>query len=602
MNASSAGRVVKRLIEIEMEPGTRRIESTRGALVVDALRQAGVDMETPCDGRGRCYRCAIEASGALSPLSEIEEDARRMRFMGPGQRLACQVRALGRAKIRVPESALTSAAQIIADGAPIGRYPFDPNVRRVVLRLTPPNASDDIGDRERLERALADAGIRARCTLPVLVGLGQKLRALQFHCAVVLLGDEVIDVEPPHAAPVCGIAFDIGTTTVVAYLLDLSTGRQLAVVSALNPQSRYGSDVISRITFAAEHAEGIRVLARTVRTLMNDLMKKACVTAKINPHRIYEVSVVGNTAMQHLLLGINPRSLALAPYVPTTTSSLSLRAAAIGLGVHPNSGLFILPGLGSFVGPDTMGVILTTRLHVGREAAVAIDIGTNTEIVGRNPDSGELIALSTPAGPAFEGGRITSGCRGMNGAIQRIRLTDGKVKVETIGGVDPVGICGSGLVDALAVMRQLGLLTESGRLLDSSEFVLVKGDRRQRALSITQKDVRELQLAKAAIATGVKIILEEMGITENDLSEVLLAGAFGNFIDRANAQAIGLLPGIALEKVRQVGNAAGQGAKLALVSRAARAEAEKIAREVRVLNLAQQAGFQEVFLKSMAFN
>ncbi len=558
-------------------------------------------METPCDGRGRCYRCAIEASGSLSPLSETEEDARRLGLMGAGQRLACQVRAIGRTNIRVPESALTAVAQIMVDGTQTGHYSLEPNVQRIVVRLVAPSASDDIGDRERLERALADVGILAHCTLPVLANLGQKLRGLEFCCAVLVVGDEIIDVEPPDAAPVCGIAFDIGTTTVVAYLLDLSTGRELAVVSALNPQGRFGSDIISRITFAAEQAEGLRILARTVRTLMNDLIKKACKMAKVAPQRIYEVSVVGNAAMQHLLLGIDPRSLALAPYVPTTTGSLNLRAASLGLGVHVNGGLYILPGLGGFVGSDTTGVMLATRFHVGREAALAIDIGTNTEIVGREPDSGRLIALSTPAGPAFEGGRISSGCRGMNGAIQRVRLADDKVALETIGGTHPIGICGSGLIDALAVMLQLGLLAESGRVRDGSDFVLVKKDRRQRQLSVTQKDVRELQLAKAAIATGIKIVLDEMRIREKDLSKVLLAGAFGNFIDRANAQAIGLLPGIPLEKIQQVGNAAGQGAKLALISRAARTEAEKLAAGVRVLNLAQQSKFQEVFLERMAF-
>lgn len=602
MNTPGRESAAKRSVEIVMEPGGRRIRAARDALVVDAVRQAGVDVETPCDGRGRCYRCAIDAVGALSPLAESEQDARRLGLLGAGQRLACQVRTVGRARIRIPESALTGIAQIMADGAQIGSCPFEPNVRRVVIRLATPGVADDIGDRERLERALAETGIAAHCTLPVLARLGQKLRELRFHCAVILVGDEIIDIEPPDAAPVCGIAFDIGTTTVVAYLLELTTGRELAVVSALNPQSRYGSDVISRITFAAEQAEGLRILARVVRTLMNDLIKKACTQAKVGLHRIFEVSVVGNTAMQHLLLGIDPRSLALAPYVPTTTGSLSLRAAALGLGIHPNGGLFILPGLGGFVGADTMGVILATRFHAGRGAALAIDIGTNTEIVGREPESGRLIALSTPAGPAFEGGRISSGCRGMNGAIQRVRVADGKVAVETIGGSDPVGICGSGLIDSLAVMRQLGLLAESGRILDGSEFLLVKEGRRRRRLSVTQKDVRELQLAKAAIATGIKMVLAELGITEGNLTEILLAGAFGNFIDRANAQAIGLLPGIPLEKVRQVGNAAGQGAKLALVSRAARAEAEKVAQEIRVLNLAQQARFQEVFLESMAFN
>lgn len=597
-------RLARRSVEIVMEPppGGRRIRTPSNSLLVDALRQAGVDFETPCDGRGRCYRCVIEATGMLNALSETEEDARRLGVLSAKQRLACQVRAVGAAKVRVSDSSLTRMAQIMADGTQVGSYPFEPNVRRVVLRLAPPSFSDHVADGERLERALAEVGMRARCTLSLLAGLGEKLRGLEFNCAVIVIGDEVVAIEPPGPAPVCGVAFDIGTTTVVAYLLELSTGHELAVVSALNPQGRYGSDVISRITFAAERTEGLRLLSRTVRTLMNGLITKACAKAKVDARRIYEVTVVGNTAMQHLLLGIDPRSLALAPYVPTTTGSLSLRATPLGFAIHPDGRVFVLPGLGSFVGADTVGVILATRLRVSREPTLAIDIGTNTEIVGWEPESDRLIALSTPAGPAFEGGRISSGCRGMNGAIQRVRLVDGKVAIETIGGANPVGICGSGLIDALAVMQQLGVLAESGRLLDGAEFTLVEKSRRQRRLSVTQKDVRELQLAKATIAAGIKIVLGEMGIDEKDLGETLLAGAFGNFMDLANAQAIGLLPRVPLEKLRQVGNAAGQGAKLALVSSAARREAEEVTRKVRVLNLADQAKFQEVFLESMAFN
>lgn len=623
VDAADPGSTAERMVEVVVEPGGRRVRVPRGSILMEAMHRAGLEVETPCDGKGECYRCIVDAEGPLSDRSPVEEDATRRGSLAAGQRLACQTRALGDVKMRALESTLTGVPQIMEQGEGLASYAFEPNVRRVILRLDPPSFADQMGDRERVERALARLGIRARCAPAVLPRMAQRIRDLGFHVAAVVVGDEVIDVGPPEEADVCGVAFDIGTTTVVAYLMDLATGRERAVASALNPQSRYGLDVITRVTFAIEQADGLGILKGAVRDLMNDLIARVCAQAGVDRERVYEVSVVGNAVMQHLLLGIDPHYLAMAPYVPATTGSVTVGAASLGLGIHPEGKVYVLPGLGSFVGADTTGVILATRLHRGSGPALAIDIGTNGEIVGRNSVGG-LVALSAAAGPAFEGGRITSGSRGLRGAIERVRLAGGKVVVATIGGAEPVGVCGSGLIDALAVMREMGVLAPSGRLLeagnahrppgagdieervvrgpDGLEFMLVEGDGRQRRLSITQKDIRELQLAKAAIAAGIKIVLREMGAREGDLQEVLLAGAFGTFIDKANARVVGLLPGVPLERVRSVGNAAGLGAKLALVSRAARVDAERVPGMVRVLNLTQQATFEGTFLESMSFS
>jgi len=609
---------VKEPVEVAVEPGGRVVYVSRGSTLAYAAAEAGLEVELPCGGKGKCYRCAAQADGKLNPVTAAEKAAGRRGLLKAGQRLMCQAKILGRAAVQVPETAASGSAQIMEDGRGSGSHSLDPNVRRVLLDLAPPSLEDQAGDRERLERALSADGINPSFDLSVLFRLGSLLRDSGFRCAVTLIGDEVVDIRSQDGSPVLGMAFDIGTTTVVGYLMDLASGRELAVSSALNTQVRHGSDVISRIMYGVEETGGVEVLSRLIRDLMNELIGEACGAARMDRLAIYEVSVVGNTVMTHLFLGIDPHYLALAPYVPVTSGTVAVKARALGLAIHPEGNVYVLPGIGSFIGADTAGVIAASRFHEGREPALAIDIGTNGEIVGRNR-AGELFALSTAAGPAFEGARISSGLRGMKGAIEGVRASGSRLVVNTIGKTEPVGICGSGLVDALAVMRKIGVLTETGRLLEpdprapgdslgrrvvrgqsGTEFVLVKGRRDRTSIAVTQKDIRELQLAKGAITAGIKIMLDQMAVDKNDLAEVLLAGAFGNYIDKANARSIGLLPDIPLDLIKPIGNAAGAGAKAALLSREVRSETETIVRRVKVINLAYRSDFQRRFLESMS--
>ena len=608
-----------KLIEVDVEPGGRVVKVRSGTTLAVAAGLAGLEVELPCGGKGRCCQCAVKAEGLLSAPTPVEKSAFRRGLLKEGQRLMCQTKVLGKAVVRVPETALSASAQIMEEGGVQGAWALDPNVRRVVLDLAPPSMEDQAGDRERLERALRKAGAAGPAfDLPVLRDLGQKLRDGSFRCAVTLVGNEVADVRPPPGGRVLGMAFDIGTTTVVGYLIDLASGRELAVASALNPQVRHGFDVISRIVYGIERADGVEVLSRLIRDLMGRLMGEACLRADVSSGDVYEVCVAGNTTMTHLFLGIDPHYLALAPYVPVTSAAVSVKAASLGLPMHPGGSVYVLPGIGSFIGADTTGVILSTCFDEDRGPGLAIDIGTNGEIVGRD-GSGRLFALSTAAGPAFEGSKISSGLRGMRGAIEHVSASGSRLSVRTIGGVDPVGICGSGLVDALAVMRRAGVLDETGRLAgpdkkspgralrrrvvpgpSGPEFVIAKGGRNGTPVAVTQKDIRELQLAKGAITAGVKIMLARMGADEGDLTEVLIAGAFGSYIDKANARAIGLLPNVALDLIKAVGNAAGEGAKAALLSGKARDEAEATVRRVTVINLAHAGDFQKRFIEGMS--
>lgn len=610
---------VEERVQVILHPGGRSVFLSKGSTLLEAVLLADTAIESPCGGKGRCCQCVVEALGHVSPLSPSEEEARRRGLMGAGHRLACQAMALGTVEVRVVKSDITGTAQIMEQGWQPS-YSLDPNVKHVIVELGPPAFEDQLADKERLEVALARMGIKPSFTLPILHSMGDRVRDYGFRFALTMIGNEVVDLKPTEDDRVLGVALDIGTTTVVGYLMDLTTGKELAIASALNPQSRYGFDVISRIMYAVEQPDGVEVLSRVVRELMNRLIKETCERVNLSPQKVYEVSVVGNTTMTHLFLGINPHYLAIAPYVPVMTSALTIEACNVGLMIHPQAKVYVLPGIGSFIGADTTGVIVSTQFHHGTGPALAIDIGTNGEIVGRD-SAGSLLALSAAAGPAFEGARISSGLRGINGAIERISLSGSRLSIQTIGKVKPIGICGSGLVDALAVMRQTGLVTESGRFLetnnglaqgkllarhvsrgpDGMEFLISKKRRNQSRLSITQKDIRELQMAKGAIAAGIKIMLDRMGIDKDGLEEVLLAGAFGNYIDKANARTIGLLPKIPLKAIRSVGNAAGQGAKLALLSKNVRAEAEEMARQVEVINLARCPEFEQKFLESMSF-
>ena len=401
----------------------------------------------------------------------------------------------------------------------------------------------------------------------------------------------------------CLAAFDIGTTTIAGYLLDGADGRTLAVESRMNPQAQYGADVIMRANYALEH--GTEALSMCVRKAVNEMLGSLAEDAGIRREDVFQVCVVGNTCMHHLFLGISPASLVHAPYTPAVSERLVLNAGDYGLAVQERAELIMLSDIAGYVGADTCGCLLAIRQDQQEEISLMIDIGTNGEMVLGNRE--RMVTCSTAAGPAFEGAKIECGMRGAAGAVDHVKYEDGKWNYTTVGNKPAVGLCGSGLIDLVAGLLDAGMLDENGVLRSGQEkqgvFILVLPERggNERGVYLTQKDLGEVQLAKAAIAAGIQMLMERLGITEDDICSVYIAGAFGNYMDPVSAGKIGLLPATLVKKVKPVGNAAGEGAKIALVNEKEMLEMDELVRKIEFVELAASADFQDHFIDELGF-
>jgi uncharacterized 2Fe-2S/4Fe-4S cluster protein (DUF4445 family) len=450
--------------------------------------------------------------------------------------------------------------------------------------------------------------------------LPERLRELEFNAAAVVIGRDVVWLDKPSTAEACyGVALDIGTTTLVGYLVDLVTGRQVAVAGRANPQAAYGDDVIARIEFCGREKDGARTLQGMVVGAINEIVAEACRKAGIKPSAVYEATVVGNTTMNHLLLKLPTGPIARAPFVAASASAHETSAKDLGLKIHPRGRVYTAPLIAGFVGADTVGVILATGMHESDRLRLAIDIGTNGEIVLGTRE--RLLACSTAAGPAFEGARIRYGMRAATGAIDRVDLEGDRLVLHTIDDAPAVGLCGTGLIDAVAALVAAGVINSTGLMQaaggsvrpalarritgaggDTGFVLAAKGETQSgHPILLTQRDVREVQLAKGAIAAGIQTLLAEFGASAEDVEEVLLAGAFGNFIRPDRARAIGLIPPVPLERVKFVGNAAGAGARMLLVNRDLRRVADDVARGVEHVELSRRPDFQARFAEAMFF-
>lgn len=576
------------------------VQAPEGITILEAARKAGLALDAPCAGRGTCGRCRVQASGGLDPPTPEETAELGEKGLSQGLRLACLARAASDASVELPHISKIPRRKATLSSEPTGG--LYPNVLKVCIRrrqLTSNSSSDLSGN---LRSLLASKGLRIEgAELAALRRLAEEHNEM----TAVLIGESLVDVEPGDTSRQCyGVAIDLGTSTVAGYLVDLNGGRQLAAEAIANPQRAHGQDVISRIEYGSASELARDQLAGEAVAAMSDLVDRMAREADIDRDHIYEMTIAGNTAMLHLLLGIDAAGLARAPYRPVMTQALHMPASRLGIQINSQGMVYLLPAIAGFVGADTVAVILSTGMHRSRQLKLAIDLGTNGEIVLGSRD--RLLCCSSAAGPAFEGGRIRCGMNGTGGAIERVIWENGP-KVITIGGGKPRGICGSGLVDAVAGMLKQGIIDGSGRFagegLARDGFVLVAGGETQSGepVVIAQRDIRELQLAKAAIRAGIEILKAEMGISDSDISEVLLAGAFGSYVDRESAAAIGLLPQILLDRVRSIGNAAGAGAKQALMSVKARREAERLARRVEHVELGSHRDFQEKFVDAMGF-
>ncbi len=606
-------------VPIRLHPSGKTVQAAQGEPLLEALAEAGVVLDAPCGGEGICGKCRVIVLEGAGLPNAAEEDALTEEELQNGMRLACQTPVVVPLKVEVPEaSRLASFHQIVSEATSDATTDRDAVVRKQYVELPIPGRGDEASDQSRLERAIGPF----EAELDVVRTPPAQLRTDRFRGTAVLAGSHLLGFESGNTETEnYAVAVDVGTTTLAAVLLDLNTGQELAVASELNPQTRYGDDVLSRIQMAGKD-EGLARLQKSVAGAVQGLLEKLVSTADVPIERIYEVSFAGNTTMQHLLAGLDTRYLGEVPFVPSVRSSLWVAAKELGLRIHPRGRAYVLPVIGGFVGGDTVAGMLATDLVRRPGATLLIDVGTNGEIVLSAGD--QLFAAATAAGPAFEGARITHGMRACGGAIERISF-DETLQIATIGQAPPLGLCGSALIDLAAVLLDHGVISPEGRFRTREElpsdapedirrrtcedrenmaFELASAEQSGTGhpIVINQADIRQLQLASGAIRAGIELLTRRAGIEPADVEELIIAGGFGNYIRRAKAQRIGLIPqSIPCERIRYSGNTSLAGARLALLSGRKRAEAEELAARTEHIDLSTDHGFQWAFADAMIF-
>ena len=592
------------MFTIDFEPVGRRGEFSGDHSLLDCARQLSLDLVSICGGIGNCDRCKIQVIAGKVSKPTLEEEAELSASeLEQGYRLACQTYPLSDVKLHVPPESLTAPQRTQIEGLDVEVEPAPP-IRGVDAHLTPPTLESPQADALNLWTALAARGIQSgTIDFRVQQTMSQQIRENDWHVRVALRGDEIVALGAPSTRWL-GLAVDIGTTKIAGYLIDIESGKTLASKGLMNPQISYGEDVISRIVAASKSPADAARLQSLLTDALGQLTADLCAEVDAKPAEVVEAVIVGNTAIHHLFLKLPVRQLGLSPYVPATDSPLDVKAREIGLQIAPGAYVHLLPNIAGYVGADHVAMLLATRLADTNGVILALDIGTNTEICLNH--KGKMTSVSCASGPAFEGAHIQFGMRAAPGAIEHVRLEKERLEIQTIAGEPPVGICGSGLLDVVAQMRLNQVLDRSGKMVKHplvrdqngrSEFVLVERPGLE-DITISQKDVRELQLAKAAIRLGIQALVEAEGLTENDLEQVIIAGAFGTFIDVESAITIGMLPDLPLERFKQVGNAAGTGARLALISQAEREKAEQIAHRDGYIELAKVPNFNRKFAEA----
>jgi uncharacterized 2Fe-2S/4Fe-4S cluster protein (DUF4445 family) len=585
-------------VHLRFEPDGTDVRVPAGTSIFDAASWNGIAIDSTCGGHGTCKKCKVRVLDGDVPVSTVDPRAFGPDELREGWRLACRAEARADLEIDVPPLQTRPKAALVG----VGRHVIlRPAVMKRHLVLDEPSLEDQRSDVQRVLDALDD--LEPRVELAVVRTLGKVLRDAHFDVTAVVVDDLLTGVEPGDTTTRrFAIAFDLGTTTVVATLLDLETGTPAAVRSMLNRQQPYGADVISRVSATMLDENALSALEARAHETLSQLAGEVCEEAGVSPHDVYEIVVVGNVTMTQLALGIDPEPLSMAPFIVASHDLPPALASDFGVNVHPRAPAVVLPSLGAYVGADIVAGMLASGLTRDTRVRLFIDVGTNSEIaLGSNE---RVLATAAPAGPAFEAAQIRCGMRAAEGAIEGVKIRDGELELQVIGDVAPVGICGSGLVDCVAEMVQAGLLDHSGRFTDDPRMTKI-GEERVFMLAdgvyLSQRDVRELQFAKASIATGWNILLQEMELTADDISQVLLAGSFGAYLSPASAVRIGLVPRLALPRIVSAGNVASEGAKMAALSHRERAEASSIVGEVEYVELSGRADFNDLFVDQLAF-
>lgn len=606
-------------VSLRFEPSGTAVRVPPGVTVFDAASWNGIAIDSTCGGHGTCKKCKVRVAHGSMPVTELDMRAFGEVELAEGWRLACRAHVDSDLVLEVPPLQTRPKAATFGVGRQVI---LRPALQKRYVELAEPTLADQRTDLQRLRDALDDLEVRVE--VPLLRRAPRVLRDAGWKVTCVIVDDLLIDVEPGDTTGrAYGIAFDLGTTTVVATLLDVTTGTPVAVRSMLNKQQPHGADVISRISATMLNSDALERLRQLAQETLRELVTEVCAQGEVDPAEVYEVALAGNATMTQLVLGIDPEPLGVAPFITATHVYPDMPAAELGLALHPSARAMVFPSLGAYVGGDIVSGLLATGMTRDKRLRLFIDVGTNCEIALGSSE--RLLCTAAPAGPAFEAAQIRCGMRAAEGAIEAVRITDDEIELDVIGDCEPVGICGSGLVDAVAELLRTGLLDHSGRLLSAEEaavsfpnlarrvltlpneervFVLYsRGENEDlsKAVYLSQRDIRELQFAKASIATGWKLLVEELGIAESDIQQVLLAGSFGSYLSPASAVRIGLVPKLALPRIVSAGNVAGEGAKMALLSLQERHAATTMLDEVVYIELSDRPDFNERFVEQLGF-
>ena len=602
-------------VKLDFAPSNQSFKVPPGVSVFDAASWNGIAIDSTCGGHGTCKKCKVQITEGIVPISRLDIRAFSQEELKNGWRLACVARATENLAITVP--AMTTRPKAATVG--VGRQVIlRPAVQKRYLELDEPTLHDQRPDIQRVKDAIDDLEVNVE--FEVLQKLPTVLRKNNFKVTAVVVDDLLIDIEPGDATDKrFAIAYDLGTTTVVATLLDLNSGTPVAVKSMLNMQQPFGADVISRIsaTMLDENAlERLRIAAQsTLSELTNEVIKEA----GISPNNIYEIAIAGNATMVQLVLGVDPEPVGVAPFITASQNWPVLNAKEFGIEIHPGARAYIFPSFGAYVGGDIVAGVLASGMDRDKRVRLFIDVGTNCEIV--LSDGNKILTTAAPAGPAFEAASIKCGMRAADGAIEVVKITKDGVSLQVIGDVEPQGMCGSGLVDAVAELAKIGVLDQSGRFVTqevmdkefpklSSRLInletnekafLLHGDKNDPLVYLTQRDVRELQFAKASIATGWRLLMEQLKLNDEDIQQVLLAGSFGSYLSPASAIQIGLVPKIPVMRIVSAGNVAGEGAKMVLLSQPERNGATALLNEVEYVELSDRADFNDKFVVQLGF-
>ncbi len=598
---------------------SRDVFALPGTTIFECLARAGILVRTPCGGQGTCGKCAIiSCDGAIAPSEEC------LKFfsdkeIAEGMRLACKTKLNSDAVVKVPKESLFDKELLYLGFDDDANLPAkDPPVDILQFSLPEPSLENQLTDLESLRNSLGDIEVG----LDILRELPLFLRQNAFKGEAIVFQNEILALRAPSSTPsLYAVSIDLGTTSVVLSLFDVKSGRLVQSGGFMNPQAKFGDDVISRISAQKESRENLEEMRRCVVDSANSLIQDICNSKKISREEIYLISVAGNTVMELFLCGIPAGQLGEIPFAPPFKNSILMDASKLGFNLNPNAKIHLFPVIGGFVGGDIVAGILSSELPSQPGKVLFVDVGTNGEIVFS--DNGKMLGGAAAAGPAFEGARIDCGMRAAPGAIEKILISDGDIAYNVIRNVEPLGICGTALIDITAELLRLGVLDQYGRLLDSEEapasvppairrrirpdssgnsleFFICRA-RDGKDISVSQKDFRELQLASGAIRASILIILKSAGVSPNNLDTVLLAGAFGNFIRRKNAKTIGLIPDIPDSKILYIGNASAAGAAALVMSKSKMMEADKIAGAVEYVEVSQDPDFQDEFASSLIF-